>query len=132
MLSERPPKKDLLVAHPPLSNRSLPSFKGSEMPLSRPIVNKIGVSNAYFTLPNQLSQPDHLSPVKGESESSRSRNRTHNNTLAFHHLSSCQLSVIESVEVTLYRTYVFKTWKDREKRKFGQAASKYIWGVRPP
>lgn len=47
------------------------------MPSSRSLSNKVGVSNAYFTLPNPLLQSDHLSPVKGESESSRSWNRSH-------------------------------------------------------
>lgn len=57
--------------------------------------------------------------MKGEFGSSRRRNRTHNNTLAFiiceGHVSKC------AHDSAGLGTYVFKTWKDEEERKeFGR------------
>lgn len=46
------PQSRELLSRLPL-NCSLPRFiKGSEMPSSRSISNKVGVPNAYFTLPS--------------------------------------------------------------------------------
>jgi len=101
--------------------RSLPRFKGQRCLHRVRDLTRLGVSNAYFTLPNHLLQPDHLSPVRGESESSRSRNRTHNNTLAFHHLhiNVSMYSLAGNAMRCRVGTYVFKTWKDEEERKDG-------------
>lgn len=45
--------------------------------VSRPFFNKEVVSNADFTSPNLASQPNHLSPVKGEFGGSARRDPYH-------------------------------------------------------
>ena len=107
--------------------RSLPRFKGQRCLHRVRNLTRLGVSNAYFTLPNHLLQPDHLSPVRGESESSRSRNCTHINTLAFHHLQNYVSMYLLAGCARWCRggTYVFKTWKDKEERKDEAEISSY-------
>jgi hypothetical protein len=103
---------------------------GSEMPSSRPILNKVCVER-WFHSSYVLAQTDHLNPVKGESEGLRRRNRTHINTLAFHHLrKACQqLSANHASIIGCWRLTCLKLgrMKRREIRSFEIAYIKIWW-----
>jgi hypothetical protein len=100
------------------------------MPSSRPLSNKVGVPNAYFTLPNLFLQSDHWSPVKGESESSKSRNRSHISHAGFSSSAKRNHMLADSTKKGLglccYGLHFLKLGRMERKSRKIHFAAKYI------
>ena len=74
-----------------IHKESLPSFMGQRC-LHRVRVKTRLVCRTLISLSHLPSQSNHLSPARGELKSSRRRNCSHINTLAFHHICGQHVS----------------------------------------
>jgi hypothetical protein len=76
------------------------------MPSSRPFVNKVLCVERLFHTSILLSQPNHLSPVRGEFGSSKRRNSFHIVHAGFHHLLESMLAPMYNKQIVLMSTYL--------------------------